>query len=102
MKNSKLLFSSIYSLTFTVKRFEIYAVYILYKSYITFYLYIIIYSIFIYYFLYDIYIYIYIYTSNYLYISIFKTKIKSLSSIAGTRIISTSKKLNKNMICCPV
>lgn len=47
-------------------------------------------------------IYIYIYTSYYLYISIFKTKIKSLSSIAGTRIISTSKKLNKNLICCPV
>ena len=59
------------------------------------YLYIIFYMIYIY-------IYIYIYTSNYLYISIFKTKIKSLSSIAGTRIISTSKKLNKNMICCPV
>ena len=88
MKNSKLLFSCIYSLTLTAKRFEIYAVYILYNSYITFYLYIIIYSIFMYYFLYDI--YIYIYTSYYLYISIFKTKIKSLSSIAGTRIISTS------------
>ena len=58
MKNSKLLFSCIYSLTLTAKRFEIYAVYILYNNYITFYLYIIIYSIFIYYFLHDIYIYI--------------------------------------------
>ena len=47
-------------------------------------IYILLFVVYLYIIFYMIYIYIYIYTSNYLYISIFKTKIKSLSSIAGT------------------